>query len=273
VEGILMRASPFKEKKKRLSPSEWNDKFTHFLRRNASYERVLKQLVRAGCNETVIVEFLQTECYDRQLDKPYLRSGLRELYKKREQLSQKLRVIASQIRAMNETVLGSCDLKADHFPCIGVDGRRMLVEASEYDDLPELLLCYAQTITPRRDARDLEVNGPEVAMLSVYIRLAGKQPPSRSIAVLLEAGFECTGQKFSSGEQAIAKRIERYRKEHPNVCRIIDRVISEYVSTPIQDREPVDNFLDRLYDETYDADDIDKRPPRLPQANLLPKRA
>jgi len=269
-----MKGSRFKPKRIRLAPQEWIVKFQGILVRQPSYGNVLRRLVREGCEKRAVLEFLQAECYERHPDKKYLRSGLRELYRQRKQLAQNLENIASQIRVMNEKVLLRCEnLKTDHFPCIGVNGERISVEASEYNDLPELLRCYVQTIRPRRDPRDLEVHGPELAMLAIYIHKMTGQIQNRSITTLLQAGYECSELKFSSGEQAIAKRIERYRNDHPDACKMIDRVISEYASKPTQDRESVDDFLDRLYDKAYskEVDDIDKRPPRGTKANRAQK--
>src|ERR1700682_1456861 len=99
----------------RLNRTEGSSTFKQYLEQKPSFSRALRRIVRSGCEEEAVFEFLFSECYERPLDTPSKRSGLRKIFKDAENLSAELKLISNRVREMNQFILSGLDREENFF--------------------------------------------------------------------------------------------------------------------------------------------------------------
>lgn len=262
-----------KEKPKKIRIDHWKVGFKEFLRRNRGFERVFTRIRRAGAEEPEVLELLYRECYERPVEGRSAKKELRAVFDRAVKASQEAARFSREVELLNHFLLAGLDVEEDVFLLEG-DSGKTFVPAGEFAYLPRLLLYFSQQvirIPSRLDPNQLEINGPELAILGIYVRELTGEAPFRMLTDLLEAAYayvaECSkveNNRFRSVD-AIRKALERYRRDHPQTYRIAEDLITSYVAKR-KAGEPQDStFWWNLYESLYDdsVKDIIRRPKRI----------
>ena len=154
---------------------------------------------------------------------------------------------------MNRFVLSGSDWKEDF----------------SFNYLPALMEHYCsrlETILKRRpDANKIELQGPEVAVLTIYVKAVTGESPYLFVKNLLQAAYECVGLEFAPSQDAIPKRVKRYEKEHPHTFARIEELVESHVAGLKEGKEAKTDFALLIYENLYATndprvDDIVRRP-------------
>jgi hypothetical protein len=256
-------------KNMRLTPREWMSGFKDFIHEHPQYSNVFETLVRSGCEEDAIIEFLHMECYDRPHDKPFKRPELRDLFDKTARVALEAELLSKRAQAISWFVLSQTKRtdEEDFYVVTAEDGTEQRVPMRHYENFPMLLRSYAQLLKgvahQKPDVSKIELQGPEVSILALYIEEVMKQSPFGIVTDLLCAATAFTGKEGNFSEDALRIRVRRYKKEHPQTVAKIEQLLKKYLARPKAKPGTRDELTLMIYEGLYcdpEIKDIVRRP-------------
>ena len=188
--------NPQREKQRRRSrqprgrPSsigldQWRTGFREFLKRDRSFGKVFTELLKLGAEELELLELLYEECSGVASERRAMVDELRTAFEKAERVSQEAERLARDIKYLNTFVLAGID-REKGILIVNGDEEDSPVAAADFAYLPKLLTHYARELknvnSSRLDPNKIETNGPELAMLGIYIRELKHGAPYRALS-------------------------------------------------------------------------------------------
>ena len=251
---------PFKKPtQQRLSDEQWRAGFKQFLLQNPSFGRVFDGIIRAGCEEKEVLEFLQV--MSEESPSALWAKDLRHIVREADRIAHEAEALVHRIEQMNKHLFIGVDLE-DSFYVFDARNQKIVVPAADFDYLPRLLGYYSQRlkdlVADSPNLSWLDARGPELALLGVYIREITGTAPYLVISNLLHAVNEFLSRNIYQSGDAIRKILERYKRRHPHAYETIEESIVAYVQRR-KDRLPAEpDFWESLYERLYDSktDDI-----------------
>jgi hypothetical protein len=259
------KTSPFKKRRKRLRPDQWKVQFKRFLRNNPTFERGFNRIVKAGCEEGEILELLYGACYSLPDEAIAFKKSIKHEIREARRIASEAQLLAQQVQEMNAFALAGRDLEEDLF-CVKDERGTRFVPFANFAVLPQLLRDYSQRLNvlgeAMPDLNEMDLKGPELAILAVYIHEVTRETPYLVLSQLLQAADEFLSRVRYRSPDAVRKLIKRYKRDHPHAWAIVEELIVAYVSRT-RSSSPDPAFWGDLYERLYDpsVDDIVRKKP------------
>jgi len=120
-----------------------------------------------------------------------------------------------------------------------VNRKQVDVPLEWFEYLPEIIEAYTQFLERMlsiSDMKGVDDHEPDMAILAAYLTLKTKRAPYHELSLLVDDAHACIGWKCDRGPEAIRKTLERYKKDHPKVQRLICDSVSRFEQLGVRER-------------------------------------